>query len=135
MSDNKEGTRYRFKKLVFFAVNGMCRMINEETGEEKDISPMELRLRGRAFAADAAKMKAEEWKYKDEIREMFKTAVNCVLCAQEAEKQGCPLDPEVARQQAQLRKKVKVSMSGAYNHKKDPTHYTPGGLYVPGGVD
>lgn len=130
MSDNKEGTHYRFKKLVFFAVNGMCHLIDEEKGLEKDVSPMDMRLRGRAFAADAAKMKSENWPYRDEIQAMFKTAVNCVLCAQEAEKQGCPLDPRVAREQAQLRKKVKVYMGG----KSDPNR-SPGGLIVPGGLE
>lgn len=137
----KEGTRFRFRKLTFFASCGMVRIIDDSNGDDKYVSPMEMRLRARAFAADAERMRQTGWKYRDEIREHLVAAKEAMQAVKEAEEQGCPLDPRVAREQAHLRRKVQVAMGGhAVPKESGPKLLLPGGrpgpapkLIVPGG--
>lgn len=125
MSAPKEGTRYRFRKLTFFASCGMVRIIDDSNGDDKYVSPMDMRLRAKAFAEEVGSMREHGGHYNDEQRELLRAARDAVTAAQEAERQGCPLDPRVAREQAELRRKVQVAVGGT-------APPTSSGLILPG---
>lgn len=138
----KEGTRFKFRKLTFFASCGMVRIIDDSNGDDKYESPMAMRLRARAFAEEAESMRTHGGHKNDERRELLRAARDAMSAVQEAEAQGCPLDPRVAREQYELRRKVQVAMGGhAVPGEKKSSILVPGGaktakphkLIVPGG--
>jgi hypothetical protein len=127
---DKEGTRFKFRNLEYFANNGMVLIIDDRDGSMKFENTMQMRARAKSFAMDAVRMKAKEWKYRYEIKEMFDAAKNLMQVIKEAEEQGDPTNPIHAEQLARDKMKFVMSMSGT-GHKGGPRR-SPGGLIVPG---
>lgn len=64
-----------------------------------------------------------------ERRELLMAARNLMTVIQEAEKQGCPLDPRVAEQMMNEKRKVVVSMARSHEYKPKKSS---GGIILPG---
>lgn len=117
---------YRYQKIRFWHFEGMVAMADERTGKEKLLTPFEGTMRAAAFARDAERMHHMGWKYRDEMQACLKAAANMKTVVKEAIAYGCPMDPEVARRDAEQRRQVTMYMGGVSAQRKDRKLYVPG---------
>lgn len=108
----KEGKVLSFRSLRYWAQDGMVAIMDERNGELKYEAPMNMRYRAVSFASEAEAMRLKGGHYVDEQRELLTAARGLMEVTKAAEEQGCPLDPDVLRQQVEERKRVYVSLSG-----------------------
>jgi len=108
----KEGKVLSFRDIRYWAQDGMVAIMDERNGEMKFEAPMNMRYRAVSFASEAESMRTRGGHYVDEHRELLQAAKGLMEVIKAAEEQGCPLDPNVMRQQAEERKRVYVSLSG-----------------------
>ena len=126
---DKEGTKFKFRNLTFFANQWMILIVDDRDGSMKFENTIQMRLRARAFAAEAAQMKRKEWKYKTEIRELLKCVLDTMTAIKEAEAMGDPTNPEHLRQLVEDRRKIAVSLINS-GVKPGPKQ-TAGGILLP----
>jgi hypothetical protein len=92
----KDGQHYYYRKLEFWAENGLINIVDERFPPEDDRSFV-VRTRVdflQKLAAFSTELKKCNFKYADERNEHITFLENGTACAREAKKQGCPDDPE-----------------------------------------
>lgn len=126
----------KFRKIRFWAIDGMVCLVNDENGEERCIPPMIAIKQSNQFLKQAQNMRRGGFgNYQDERRETLQLAVDLRECARYAQKQGAPLQEEVAKLERELKEEYhrelrrKAARAGNKPLVFLPT--TPSGLIVP----
>lgn len=108
----REGKRFRFRDLLFWAQSGMI-CIQDERYDAKDPESFEVvMVREMLFRVRAVNADIHRIKYADEREEHHKFVENMIKCCKEAQTQGRPDDPKAVASMLRHRRQTWVMGSG-----------------------
>jgi hypothetical protein len=100
---------FKYRRQTFWAEDGLCHVVDENTGEYKAIAASEFLKRAQSFNQAAWRGRHDK-QWIDERDELIRMVQDMLICIEQAKLQGDPFDPRAMRQMVSGGRPTRVSI-------------------------
>lgn len=100
---------FKYRRQTFWAEDGLCHVVDEDTGEYRAVSAREFLQRAQSFNQSAWRGRHDK-RWIDERDELIRMVQDMLICIEQAKLQGDPFDPRAIREMVSGRRHSRAAI-------------------------